>query len=356
MEGPLVDDQSSTVANSVSGDPLKCHHPGCKSSPIFKRKYDLWRHMKKHNPNTLRHNCPAVNCKFRGAKGFCRLDKLFDHAICHNEQTLFHCAIGRCTVGPLPRWLLFLHLNSVHGFDELNPRQYGIRGSMRFNEGSLQFIADIFIVCPLRNCSQSIESYGSKHIATHTMQQLLADESAVKSCGFDPRTQSLRCLVPSCNFVCRNSEAGLEGMRREIQLHALYGHVVSDSDHFFRCIEDIGDALLKMECNGSRDQVVCEIAKKDPFLRELMSFLDIAPSSGRAFVQSPPWRPISWRLGNCSFCGHDDLANHVRGLIKEPKDLSPIREQLSKMWPEFGFHPVFGDITRVSRNSGSGPS
>lgn len=46
---------------------------------MFGRTGDLGRHALKHNPNARRYPCPEPSCKFSGANGMLRKDKLQEH-------------------------------------------------------------------------------------------------------------------------------------------------------------------------------------------------------------------------------------------------------------------------------------
>lgn len=79
------------------GPVFQCFEPGCPAAPggskhkVFKRRYELERHQKKHGS---RMNCPAVNCK----KQEYRQDKLKDHVRCghRDEDTIFQCPVTEC--------------------------------------------------------------------------------------------------------------------------------------------------------------------------------------------------------------------------------------------------------------------
>ena len=65
------------TATSVISGRFTCLHPGCVRS--FGRSSDLKRHMGKHDTGTRPFNCYVDGCKYNGAKGFYRRDKLVDH-------------------------------------------------------------------------------------------------------------------------------------------------------------------------------------------------------------------------------------------------------------------------------------
>jgi len=95
---------------------LKCTWPGCRSKAIFKRNYELQRHVKKHSRRET-FSCSAVNCQFRGPKAFYRADKLKNHvSAAHDDETLFACPVSGCrsALTPLPRDLLGLHIRNYN--------------------------------------------------------------------------------------------------------------------------------------------------------------------------------------------------------------------------------------------------
>ena len=84
----------NTVQDSVSntdGAPASNVNPGnttatdngrtpCPICPVtVKRKYDLRRHMLKHQDGARKFHCPMTGCKYQGTRGFGRKDKLVDH-------------------------------------------------------------------------------------------------------------------------------------------------------------------------------------------------------------------------------------------------------------------------------------
>ena len=72
---PAATTGSMTAPTSSADRPFVCFHRDCGKS--FKRTFDLRRHLKQHEPPTL--HCLAQGCRYWGAKGFRRWDKLVSH-------------------------------------------------------------------------------------------------------------------------------------------------------------------------------------------------------------------------------------------------------------------------------------
>ncbi|KAL9118152.1 MAG: hypothetical protein Q9187_005307 [Circinaria calcarea] len=68
---------TASIATKASNDRFACLHPGCVRSSS--RSSDLQRHMRKHDTSTKLFNCNVKGCKYNGAKGFYRRDKLVSH-------------------------------------------------------------------------------------------------------------------------------------------------------------------------------------------------------------------------------------------------------------------------------------
>ncbi|KAL9103154.1 MAG: hypothetical protein Q9187_009039 [Circinaria calcarea] len=81
LASPATDTPSAspaaTVTSPAASGRFPCLHPGCVRS--FGRSSDLKRHVDKHNTGPRPFNCNVDGCKYNGAKGFYRRDKLIDH-------------------------------------------------------------------------------------------------------------------------------------------------------------------------------------------------------------------------------------------------------------------------------------
>jgi hypothetical protein len=84
MFDPMARNPSDTSGTSLSSTSLTpsgangrfvCTDPTCDIT--FKRKSDMLRHAKKHEPPAF--HCYEQGCQYNGARGFYRKDKLVDH-------------------------------------------------------------------------------------------------------------------------------------------------------------------------------------------------------------------------------------------------------------------------------------
>jgi hypothetical protein len=88
MQQPYAYTQVSwTIGNSAVRLPAEaeshyCNFDGCKRS--FKRKGDLTKHKKKHDPPE--HHCPYDLCSRAFPKGFHLKDKLVDHLVAKHKR------------------------------------------------------------------------------------------------------------------------------------------------------------------------------------------------------------------------------------------------------------------------------
>ncbi|KAL1626895.1 hypothetical protein SLS56_006623 [Neofusicoccum ribis] len=85
---------------------------GCQEKREFRRKYELERHMRKHNPREA-YSCPVLECGRHGRQPFYREDKLKAHMEtmhCGDEPSA--CPKAYCQAGVLPFDLLRVHVQS----------------------------------------------------------------------------------------------------------------------------------------------------------------------------------------------------------------------------------------------------
>jgi hypothetical protein len=173
---------------------LRCDHPGCKSKIVFRRKYELLRHKRKHGQAGF--PCTAVNCKFRGAKAFYREDKLKAHVYeGHDDHTLFACPVPGCLGDnfPLPRYLMAIHC-----------RNHNL--STYFNEVTKHLVAlehcDRFRKCPIGTCLEKrvVDMHG--HLQNeHSQTERLAFAGEVVLEGFEAFTGHFICPTSGCNLL-----------------------------------------------------------------------------------------------------------------------------------------------------------
>lgn len=92
---------------------LRCSWSGCQSRVVFKRKYELERHMQKHS--TLKpFPCPVVDCVFSGSRAFYRKDKLCAHLRDgHRDEDIGVCPMPPCGM-QLPLLILQEHCRRHH--------------------------------------------------------------------------------------------------------------------------------------------------------------------------------------------------------------------------------------------------
>lgn len=275
---------------------IKCKWPGCRSKATFKRNYELQRHMKKHSREQT-FDCPAVNCRYRGAKGFYRADKLKDHVnAAHDDETLFTCPVIGClsALNSLPRGLLSIHIrNHINGACKPYWSYFA----------ALELKSEIR-ACPVGKCQAKLEIYKlGGHIHQHSEEDRVTHQATITSAGFNAINGHSIC--PVCEFQSSSLQ--------DLHDHIDAVHLVLDPEHFSEWKMTISKSI------------------SGPLL----------PWKGCDIVRAPN-NPI------CPVCNNTTPpglhATHHLDLLRDSKELHRYREQILKLYPEFGSHPVFDDV------------
>lgn len=251
-------------------------------------------------------NCPAVNCKYRGSKAFYRSDKLKSHmGAAHDEDTMFACPMAGCLSArtPLPRNLMAVHVcNNDHDHDHSRYEQY------RAYATAFEYWAKIR-ACPVGNCRKKVLLASlQEHILQHPEDERRAFRNQIALEGFDSLNGYVICPAPNCQASLPNLPAFYDHFT---------DHVVSDPNHFRAWKKDVSWSVYE-ECE-----------------------------------RMVPWR--SWREWRhyelaCPTCGavsKEGKITHQLDLLKDPEELRGCREQVLKLYPVFGSHPVFDDVMPV---------
>jgi len=179
----------SRHSQDPQGDRYVCLWSPCGSTRTFGRVAELQRHYAQKHIRSKVYECTALGCLARGDKGFTRVDKLRLHVeTCHNENTLFFCAIARCHDGPFTPDLLKIH---TRNHDPVLRNQYSGEISGLYSTVSGQDDPR----CPIVGCEKPIRHHRS--LLRHDLDTRNRNMSAILTAGFNPTSGLLLC--PICN-------------------------------------------------------------------------------------------------------------------------------------------------------------
>lgn len=282
-----------------------CTFPGCKTKLMFKRKFELQRHMLIHEPKKS-FECPVDTCNRRGRYTFYRDDKRRAHLkSVHTDDDYATCPVPGCRIGPLQLDLFRLHL-SHHGDHVLN--SHAMKSLRRYAEGGQK--------CPIPKCRQkrwlsAQQLSGPKgHLATHNEVDRTSPETILRENGYD--TQG-GMICPICSMPSPTHEDFTEHIKNE--------HVLTE--------------------HGKRHAHAARSSKN--YLGSLQNWC--------------AWEPLPWPSGEnyqCPCCPFLHRAYRVypdtshEGLIKPSEELYPYRRQILRLWPNIDSHPVFDDLRRTT--------
>ena len=193
---------SLAILNTTSGDGrrrkrqgglnLKCNWPGCSSESVFRRKYELERHMLKHTGQDL-YPCTAICCDRHGTKSFKRADKFREHVRNHPEGSLFSCPDEHCSLGPFSLASLVVHVWDSHGCQVYT------------NQGMEYVWATMCLqkACPIQGCRKPFRDISSlqEHLKQHERRDIVAQSHALELAGFNPTSCGFVCLI--CTAIWR---------------------------------------------------------------------------------------------------------------------------------------------------------
>jgi len=214
-------------------------------------------------------------------------------------------------LSPLPRYLMAIHCRN---HDHQTRKQY--RGHLLALEDS-----DHYRNCPLGTCSERYITDLQRHLLdSHSQEERSQFRGEVNAEGFDTLTVHFVCPVPDCEVLSEDKDGLVK--------HLTFTHLVVDADHL-RSLQD--QMLVPMVC-------------------KLSDFF--------------PWQPwiLHWRPGSqdtvCNKCGVEifgedsfdewkpegtgnvEVTHHLT-LLKRSSDLEAGKQQILRLVPEFGTHPIF---------------
>lgn len=288
-----------------------CTFPHCKVKHVFKRRFELQRHMLIHAPKKS-FDCPVDSCNRRGRHTFYRDDKRKAHLKSrHTDDDYATCPVSGCPAGPLQLDLLRLHL-SFHG--------------RFFNSDTVKLLktyAEGGQKCPMQKCRQkrwlsSDQLAGKKgHLVSHNEADRISQASTLREKGFGIQGE---VICPMC------------------------GTPSSDTADF--CTHMENEHILTEHGKGHAAEV--RFAGSDLFYKHV--FTRLVWNMGldhRDFLYGK-----SYSCPHCSFQQgygvRGDLRKAHLGLLRPSEELYPYRRQILRLWPGFGSHPVFDDLRRTT--------
>jgi len=283
---------------------LKCDFPGCHSRATFKRKYELQRHMKKHERKET-YPCPAIDCDRKGSRSFYRADKLVHHLRTgHGDNDSYLCPLARCLTNPM-------------SFDEikLHARSHDYRHNSVVE--TLRRIPATQRQCMLKICLKRLDILEMQsHLLDHTMNERLEEAAVIQQMGYD--AEMVKVICPLCKLLLCNHE--------EYAAHLQSVHLTTNSTHLAQFRESVAKFAWDFEfqksiwyswgvrylCGDTVKSMVCPTCGQ--------------PASTRRLV---------------------DRIDHHLQLLPDQNEVRPYRWDILRLCPDFGTHPVFDDVKAV---------
>ena len=286
------------------GSALKCDFPGCPSRATFKRKYELQRHMKKHERKET-YPCPAIDCDRKGSRSFYRADKLVHHlGTGHGDDDSYLCPLARC-------------LTNQMSFDEIKLHARSHKRGCNSVVETLQRIPARQRQCMLKNCLKKPHILGMQsHLLDHTMNERLENAAVIQQMGYDVETVKVIC--PLCKLLLYNHE--------EFTAHLQSVHLTMDSAHLAKFQESVASFIWRFAF-----QYVNWHPWKVQFGREDTVQSIVCPTCGQP---ASTQRPV------------DSIDHHLQ-LLPDQNEVRPYRWDILRLCPDFGAHPVFDDVKAV---------
>ena len=282
---------------------LKCDFPGCHSRATFKRKYELQRHMRKHERKEM-YPCPAIDCDRKGSRSFYRVDKLAHHLRTrHGDNDSYLCPLAGCLTNPVSFDGIKLHARSH--FRENNSVVETLR---RIPARQRQ--------CMLKNCLKRLDiSEMQSHLLGHTMNERLQDAAVIRQMGYD--TETVKVICPLCKLLLHN--------HGEFAAHLQSVHLTTDSPHLVEFRKSLDNVVYDCE----RNVIWCPWWVRYG-CEDTVKFM-VCPTCGQpASTQGPVER-----------------INHHLQLLTDQDEVHPYRLDILRLYPDFGTHPVFDDVKAV---------
>lgn len=268
---------------------------------MFKRKYELDRHMKKHRKEKT-YGCTAHGSGRRGHKTFYRLDKLNDHInSAHDEQTRFTCPAPGCRIDQLTKDSMKVHCSKHTRFIEDTAVSDSLRMWYRLE----------VLPCPMQSCHKIYWSPGHllEHLRTHTEEERTAQSAAIAAAGYDAITCEVVC--PMCDRRCLDHHAFAD--------HLEVNHLLNDGE----CLLQWKGCLAPPERDESRnvwEKWYCCHGKK-----------------GESVITCPTCGSFFW-------VGRWNEMDHYLTFLTPNEQIYPYRREILRLLPEFQTHPVFDDL------------
>ena len=183
-------------------------YPGCKYRGSFNRKYDLTRHMRKHEDATGQ--CPVRHCD----RSFHRYDKLKIHLETqHNDTEEAICPVCNREI---PFLLIKFHIGYQDYVDEKT--DVVVRACHRKNYGLRS--------CPIPSCANHTKMvHASKlqaHLQEHEPNERASNFDIILAAGYHPESLDLVC--PVCKAHAQSVTDFQEHMESE--------HIFTDRNRF----------------------------------------------------------------------------------------------------------------------------
>jgi hypothetical protein len=247
--------------------------------------------MKKHAEKKIQ--CPVQDCEC----SLYRMDKLRYHLKqSHTTDETCLCPVLACKAGPYPWGLLGVHLSE----DSERHKRSGLQAFYMGLGGER--------CCPVNACEQWVPIHRvQEHIRSHNVRERRESEDDIRKAGFDVNGH---IVCPICGKV--------ETLIREFERHLEDHHLVTDAAHLRRLQAQIQSEL--------------------------------ADESRLPAWEAWPTNFLQTRQNTCGSCYqpveyHSNNVIHHLGLLKDPVQLRPFRQQiLELLGPIFSTHPVFDDI------------
>jgi hypothetical protein len=301
---------------------LECEVSGCDHGGTFARKYELRRHMRSRHGADQAFTCGALGCFKRGNSRwtFSRLDKLTDHIrAMHAHAVPFSgCPAKDCDIGSLPLDVLGAHIQRAH------PRCVAEARSI------LNATTSRRRKCPLSGCNNRLFSLDTfiVHLQGHEAEDVHAARS----------NWCFESLAFNFAFVSGASDAAVTGVTIGIACPAC--STTSSTFEQFRF--HLWSSHLFLDSSQGAGHF---LAWRDALTQVRSTFSDIVPWENSVLHRG--------QIIRCPQCIHASselstgLGTQHPGLMKSSEqivlELSPVRMQILRLYPDFLTHPIFDD-------------
>ena len=331
-----VSSESSTDPDLHSGrrsdKSLKCPWHDCTYPGTFRGHYERNRHMAaKHNTH---HGlkCPIPGCSKSQNRTFRRADKLSSHLRhTHHPSTIYSCVQGGCSAR-LPGKLMFAHLQR-----HLVSSQYKASPTAA---ALLNALSPAFPQCPVPNCAA--------HTALNRLPAHLLEYHSMEIAFIHQELSKI-------NYPCTLADNDHN--------ETIYGNGAS-----FATLVHISCPICKCRCmdhqSFQKHLVDTHILKELDHFQKWSSAVEGMISSTYEWIGTPPTGDATWTPWRLTLLGADHIdleihcpeckeieaieaggpITHHLGMLVQPEHLSPYREEILDLYPEFATHPVFDDI------------